>query len=353
MKMSAIHSFSSPNDFFQHITFSITIFLFITLIGCDKTETDGSPNDGFPIDELPNVESHLSFKSGYPIYSDDEGNKYLTVVFDKDHLEHLYSLTFEEGKKYHLAISNNYCEFIDFLILTGSADTLFYGIQGDIGMTRKYIYWETDVSETYYLSIRYTGDINFNVYEYHVTFEEIVSYSIQWNDLTLICSGDWFITSENYLALACHHTSFYKWAKIEDNSLFNYTIEASIGLKSGIPDIYTGIAIYGSDEMSKMFHMPYYCIDCKIIGPSAWEQWGWHGVVGRSNGLTTEILNRGEGAWNHIKIKTHQDSIQYWVNSELVIEERNTISMHNGVYFTVEDMKNDTVYFKDTVLVPE
>jgi len=329
------------------ITFFLTSVLLATLLSCEK-ERD-LQNDDSSLESRS--EAYLNLKSSESIYSDENGNKYLSVIFSPDTLEHIYSVPFEKDKKYNLSIKGNYCGSVDFLLLNSNKDTLFDGEQGDIGLTRKYIVWQSNITDTFFISVCYTDDINFHTYEYYLTFEELTIHRINWKALTLDCSGDWFINSDDYLTLACHNSSYSKWAKIIDNSLFNYMLSFQIGLKSGIPDIYTGVAFFASDQLFEMVNLPDKCYEFKIIGPSSWELWTWTGGVGRDIGETLYSLNRGQGAWNEMQIEIVNDSVKLNVNSENVKSYKNLNFLDNGLYLTVDDQKDDTIYFKDIELI--
>jgi hypothetical protein len=329
-----------------HIIF-LASFLLLILFGCEKE--NNVQNDDSSLKN--SSEAHLYLKSSETIYSDENGNKYYTLTFNSDTLKHIYSVLFEKDKKYNLSITGDFCGAIDFLLLNSNKETLFYGEQGDIGLTRKYIVWQSDITDTFYISISYTEDINFHTYEYHITFEELTIHRLNWKGLVLDCSGDWFINADDYLTLAIHNSSYSKWAKIVDNSLLNFKLNFQVGLKSGIPDIYTGIAFNASDNLFEMVNLPDKCYEFKIIGPSSWEQWTWNNGVGREWGETSNSLNRGEGAWNEMQVETLDDSIKLSVNTERVKSFKNLYFMDNGLYLAVDDQKEDTIYFRDIKLI--
>lgn len=321
--------------------------LIIALNGCKKGDDPPAVHEPSLSDQ---AELFLFLKSGESIYSDVEGNKYLSLTFNPDTLQHVYSILFEKDKKYNLSIKGNYCSPVDFLLLNPERDTLFHGEQGNIGNSRKYIVWQSTITDTLFLLIRYTEDINFHTYQYQVTFEEISVHALNWKGLSFECSGDWLIDQQDHLALVCHNSSYSKWARIVDNSLFNYDLEFKVGLKSGIPDIYTGTAFYANEELFEMVNLPSRCYEFKIIGPSTWEQWTWNQGVGRDWGETSTSLNRGEGAWNEMKMEILNDSIWLGVNGETVKSFKNISFMNNGLLLVVDDQKEDTVFFKDFVL---
>jgi hypothetical protein len=332
-------------DFFK------LILIIVAICGCEKStnfqdESSISNNDLIVLSEF-----HLQLKSGQTIYSDNSGNKYYTLNFNPDTLEHIYSVFLEKGKKYYITISGNQAYPVDMFLLTSSKDTLFYGETVDIPIMKKYIVWESNITDTMFVSLIYNEDINFHTYYYQLTFEELTIKRLIWDNLEFEYSGDWFINNDNYLTLVCHNSSYTKWVRIDDNSLNNFEFSYEVSLQSGIPDIYTGIAFYATDKMQEMFNMPIDCYEVKIIGPTSWEVWTWrYGGMGRYWGETQVSLNRGQGSWNNIFIKTSNDSVSLKVNNEQVNKFKNVHFMDNGLYITVTDNKVDTVYFKDIEL---
>ena len=319
----------------------IAVILLSSFLGCEMDEPI-HPED---TPDLINTEACLSLKSG-PIYYDDHGNKYLQLTFSQDTLSHLYSVLFEDGKKYNLSIKGESCITVDLLLLNSQNDTICSGMQGDVGCTRKYITWESTESDTFYIRASYTGEINFHVLDYQITFEELTINQLIWNDLILECSGDWFIDDNNYLALACHNSSYSKWARIANSLPTGYKLAFETGLHSGIPDIYTGVAFKANDEINDMVNLPQYCYEFKLLGPCGWELWRWQGSVSRDMGYTSVSLNRGEGSWNQVEAELSDNSIELSVNSELVRTVASG-SDETGLYLTVDDQKNDTVYFRN------
>lgn len=326
----------------------LTTFLLITLISCEKKESETPNNESSLINQS---KAHLFLKSGSTIYSDDNGNNYLSIYFNSDTRYHIYSVLFVQDKKYRLSISGNYCGLVDFLLLNSKKDTLSYGEQGDIGITRKYIIWHSSITDTFFISVNYTDNINFHTYEYHLTFEEISANRLYWRGLALDCSGDWFINSNDYLTLACHNSSFSKWAKIVEDSLFNFKLCFQIGLKSGIPDIYTGVALFASDNINEMVNLPVRCYEFKVIGPSTWEFWVWNNSISRVWGVTPKSLNRGPGSWNEILVEKENYGYLIRLNNDTIKTNTNFFLKDNGLYLVVDDQKDDTVYFRDVELI--
>ncbi len=331
-------------------TYFITLatFLILTFISCEKKDSD-IPDDKSSL--IKQSEAHLFLKSGSTIYSDDEGNKYLSIYFDPETLHHIYSVLFVKDKKYRLSVSGNYCEPVDFLLLNSNRDTLAHGEQGDVGLTRKYIVWHSIITDTFFISVNYTDNINFHTYEYYLTLEEISTNRLYWRGLTLDCSGDWSINSDDYLTLACYSSSFSKWAKIVDDSLISFTLGYQIGLKSGIPDIYTGVAVFASDDIKEMVNLPEECYEFKIIGPATWEYWVWHGSISRTWGETPKNLNSGPGSWNELQIEKRNYGILVLLNNDTIKPPTSVWLRDNGLYLVVDDQKIDSVYFKDVELI--
>lgn len=338
-KMKTIHLF-------------ISVILIASIFGCEKKD-DLKDKTLSTNDELVGLtEFHFQLKSSQSIYTDTTGNEYYSFNFNPDTLQHIYSIYLEEGKKYYITVSGEQAYPVEMHLLTSLKDTLFYGETVDIPIMKKYIVWKSTLTDTMYVSIAYKEDINFHTYNYQLTFEELTVHSLQWNDLILNCSGDWFINEDNYLTLACHNSSYTKWAKIEDNSLYNYQFSYLVSIQSGIPDLYTGIAFYATDNLQEMFNMPIDCYEFKIIGPTSWEVWIWgDGGMGRYWGETPVSLYRGENSWNEIYVKTLNDRANLKVNHAQVDSFRNVNFMDNGLYITVTDNKEDTVFFKDIQLI--
>ena len=69
-------------------------------------------------------EAHFALKSGQQVFEDENGNKYFSFNFNPDTLSHLYSIYFEQGKKYHLAVSGEYCVSVELLLLNTEKDLL-------------------------------------------------------------------------------------------------------------------------------------------------------------------------------------------------------------------------------------
>jgi hypothetical protein len=336
----------------KNILFFSAVTIILSTMSCEKdteTKVDSNQTENELLDKS---EAHFSLKSGQTIYADKSGNKYYNFNFNPDTLERIYSVYFEEGKKYYLTVSGENAYPINMYLLTSNKDTLFYGETVDIPIMKKYIVWESTVTDTMFVDLAYSEEINFHTYNYQLTFEELTIHTIQWNNLTLECSGDWFVNSDNILTLICYNSSYIKWARIVDNSLFNFDFSYKVSLKSGIPDIYSGIAFYGSKELQEMFNIPIGCYEFKVIGPMSWETWVWSdGGMGRYWGEIPTSLLRGENSWNELKVKTFNDNFELSINSEIVDSAKNVHFMDNGLYITIEDSKADTIFFKDITLI--
>jgi hypothetical protein len=174
---------------------------------------------------------------------------------------------------------------------------------------------------------------------------------IRFDNLSLMCSGDWFINPDGYLTLAGHQTQYLKWAKVMDESLYNYEFSYQISPRSGIPDSYTGIACYASKNIFDMMNTPESGFVFDITGPASWRLAHWYtNGTGYEYGETTHNFAIGAGSWNSVSVHTFADSVSFGVNGEEAIRLRNIGYMDNGLYITVEDTQNDTMFIKDLVL---
>lgn len=330
---------------------NLILIAVLLISACEKEEN----NDNTENDLNSRAEKYLSLKSSEQIYSDENNNKYLTVVFDINKTEAVYGIFMEKDKKYNISVSGERCYDLDFDLLKSDKDTLFYGEYVMDENPRKYIAWKSNVTDTFFIVLNYTENINFNIYEFRITFEELTNKELKINDLNLLCSGDWSVDDSGNILLACHQTNFTKYAKIVNDSLFNYEFSYSIAHNSGIPDNYTGVAFYASQSIFDMENMPASCYNFDIRGPAAWRISYWYvgtgGGVGFEYGRTSKNLNIGVGAWNSISVKTFGDSINCFINGEDVVKFRNISFMNNGLYITIKDTKQDTVYIKDISLI--
>lgn len=334
----------------------IALVLSFVFLGCQKDPVENPGNIPTEINLADSAERFLRIEKNKQIFIDENQNTYIPLSFDYQHLSHIFGVFLEKDVKYTISISGNSvsCEPIDFILLTSALDTLFRGEQGNISSTRKYICWTSDVSDTFYISSKYRYGINFHTYDYQLTFEELSTKVIQWGNLKFDCSGDWFVNDLGYLTLACHNTLSEKWAKVMDDSLYNYDFSYLVSPESGIPDSYAGIACYASGNIFDMMNMPASCYNIAVAGPSTWRLEYWYmetgGGVGYDWGTTSQNLAIGAGSWNKISVTTFSDSIAYSVNSEEVKRIRNLSFMKNGLYITVEDSKKDTLFFKEIIL---
>lgn len=320
----------------------------LILVGCEKDET---PDDARS--ELEKrTEKILSIKSTEQVYTDEDKNEYIDFEFDINKTACTYGVYLLKGKKYNISVSGPEIQIVDFNLLRSNLDTLFFG-EWNMMNSQKYIAWTSDVSDTFYVDIKYTGEINFNTYTYRLTFEELTTKELQWNNLNLLCSGDWLVTDEGYLALACHQTMYRKWAKIENDSLYNYQFSYDISNQSGIPDNFAGIACYAGSTVADMFNMPVPCYNLFVDGPAFWslEAWFGDGSVGREFGNTSTNIRNGAGQWNTFGLETCGDSVRCIINDENVYSFRNVHFMTNGLYIVIEDSKRDTIYLKDIALI--
>lgn len=336
--------------------FCISVLIGLVLLGCQKDPVDIPWHTQTEINLADSAERFLRIEKNKQIYLDENQNAYFPVSFDYQHLSHIYGVYLEKDVKYTISIStNNFsCDPIAFNLLTSDLDTLFKGEQANMSYTRKYICWTSNVSDTFYISSQYKDDINFHTYNYQLTFEELSTKVIQWENLKFQCSGDWFVNDQGYLSLACNNTLYSKWAKVINDSLYNYDFSYLVSPESGIPDSYTGIACYASENIFDMLNMPASCYNISVAGPSTWKLEYWYmetgGGISFDWGTTSQNLAIGAGSWNKISVTTFGDSIAYSVNSEEVKRLRNLSFMKNGLYITVEDSKNDTLFFNNIKL---
>jgi hypothetical protein len=320
----------------------------LILSGCEKE--DKQDDHGNELEKR--AEKILSIKSTQQVYTDENSNEYIDVVFDINKTSCTYGVYMLKGKKYNISIAGPNIQIMDFNLLKSNLDTLFFG-EWNMMNQQKYIAWTSDVTDTFYVDLKYNGDINFNTYEYRLTFEDLSTKELKWNNLNLLCSGDWLIDDKGNLALACHQTSYRKWAKIQNDSLYNYRFSYNITNQSGMPDNFAGIACYAGNDIFDMFNMPLPCYNFFVDGPAFWslEFWFEDHSMGREFGNTSANIKIGVGSWNNFGIETFGDSIRCFVNNENVYKFRNVLFMTNGLYIVIEDSKRDTVYLKDITLV--
>jgi hypothetical protein len=330
------------------LTFCITMVL-----GCQDKDDDNKP---LQTDDLSKrAEKYLSLKSTQQIYVDENNNEYLSVVFDIDKKSSVYGIFMEKDKKYYISVSGSESYNLEFLLLKSNCDTLFTGEYVMDLHPRKYIAWTSNVTDTFYIEITYMGDINFHSIEFHITLEELSNKFLESNNLKLTCSGDWFIDEDGILGLICHQTNTTKWAKILNDSLYNYEFSYNAFNATGKPDNYVGIACYASSIIFDMENIPASCYKFDIVGPASWRISNWFMETGGGAsfiyGNTAQNLKIGVGNCNNVLLKTYGDSISCSVNSQTVTSFRNLHFINNGLFITVEDTKQDTIYFKDIILI--
>jgi hypothetical protein len=330
----------------------ITVIVTLILTTCKK-EID-EPVKGKEIDSNDLsflAEKFISLKTNQQIYVDSNNNEYLTVSFNIDTLSHIFGVYMLKDKKYHFSLLGENCTYVDFTLLKSNKDTLFKGEDVWFYGVDKYIDWTSNTSDTFYICLNYKVDINFHTINYRVTFEDMTNKNIVLNYLDLLCSGDWYINESGYLALICHQTNLCKWAKIEDDSLYNYTFSYNVGQTTGRPDNYIGAECYAAKIIEVKENMPSSGYAFDVIGPASWRLSYWStGGIGFEYGYTSNNLAIGAGSWNNIELKTFGDSISYSVNDEKVIQFRNVSFLDNGLYIIVADTKQDTILFKDIKL---
>jgi hypothetical protein len=329
----------------------ITTILLFTLFGCQDKESWREEEPGQKEELSTLAEGILRLKSTEQIYADENSNEYISVIFDIDKTSSVYGIFMEEGKKYYISATGKSSECLELLLLESNYDTLFTGEYFMGPISRKYITWTSNVTDTFYIKLNYVEDINFHTKEYQITFEDLSTKALMINGLDLTCSGDWFTVEDGSLGLVCHQTGTTKWTKIENDSLYNYSFAFKVSSNSGKPDHYMGIACYASDEIWDAQNMPADCYLFDIIGPNSWRVCNWMmetgGGVGYSEDYTSQNLVIGKGNRNHLELKTFGDSIACMVNQECVTSFRNHLYMDNGLYIAVEDTKKDTLHFAD------
>jgi hypothetical protein len=320
----------------------------LILSGCEKEDTQ----DVFGNELAKRAEKILSIKSTEQVYTDENNNEYVDITFDINKTSCTYGVYMLQGKKYNISVAGPNIQVMDFNLLKSDLDTLFFG-EWNMMNQQKYIAWTSDVTDTFYVDLKYNENINFNTYVYRLTFEDLTTKELKWNDLNLLCSGDWLIDDKGNLTLACHQTSYRKWAKIVNDSLYNYHFSYNITNQSGIPDNFVGIACYAGNNVFDMFNMPVPCYNFFVDGPAFWslEVWFENDGMGRDVGTTATNIKNGIGQWNNFSIETYGDSVRCLVNQENVYRFRNIHFMTNGLYIVIEDSKRDTVYLKDISLV--
>ena len=332
----------------KNLNFLILILALLSF-GCEKDDIVSKNN----IDNLKSEsEGTLVLKSFKQIYTDDNNNEYQTFSFNNEKLNYTYGVFMEKDKKYSLSISGENYTSVDFLLLKSNNDTLFRGEYDGISQ-RKYITWTSAVTDTFYIVLKYVDDINFHTYHYHLTFEELSTKPLKYNNLEFMCSGDWFIDKEGSLSIICHQTNLNKWAKINNDSINNYQFSYTVGQSTGKPDNYIGIECLASKDISDMHNLAKSGYVLDVIGPSSWRfsQYNLDGSVAFGYGNTSHNLKIGVGSWNNYSLKTQNDSLIYSINGEVVLRKRNMLFMDNGLYITVDDTKKDTIRFKNIKLV--
>lgn len=313
----------------------------LSLTACEK-ENPPEPEN------LLDIEYHFSLKSGQIAYSDEDGNHYYTGVFDKDTLQKNYSIFIEKDVNYRLSISDIDCENIEFLFLEPDLDTIYHGEQANQGNTIQHIHIQSAVSDTFYISLRYTGDINFHKKSFHLAIEDITIQSFQWAGHTWEGTRDWTINQNGELNISLHNTGSYRWLRLKKPDLLNYELEVYMAFESGLPESLAGIATNASDEIRTNANVPYQGYSFLIKGPYSFQVWYAHGQggTGYDYGYTSERLNTGDTP-NKIFLSNIKDSLSYSINDERVYEFNNRSFMTSYVYLMVEDNRLDTLNFTD------
>ena len=321
----------------------LTFLLLATLVimGCEK-ETPPEEEENLPI------EYHFQLKSGEIAYSDEDGNYYYSGVFDMDTIQKNYSISIEKDINYRISLFDIDCENVDFYFLKPDLDTLYHGEQANQGNTLQYIHVNSPVADTFFITLRYTGDINFHKKEFHLAIEDITIAELDWKGHTWEGTRDWIVNGEGNLQIAMHNTGSYRWLRLKDPDLLDYELEVSMAFKSGLPETLAGIATNASEEIRQNVNVPSQGYSFLIKGPYSFQVWYAHGTggTGFEYGYTSERLNTGETP-NKISLNSVKDSLQYSINDERVYEFKNLSFMTSYVYLIVEDSRMDTLVFDD------
>ena len=318
----------------------ILILTILILAACEKEVPQEEP-------KLP-IEYHFQLKSGEIAYSDDDGNYYYTGVFDMDTLQKNYSISIEKDIEYRISLSNIDCENVDFYFLEPDLDTLYHGEQANQGNTLQYIHVKSAVTDTFYITLRYTGDINFHKKEFHLAFEDVTIADLEWKGHIWQGTRDWIVNNDGNLQIAMHNTGSYRWLRLSNPDLLDYELEVSMAFKSGLPESLAGIATNASEEIRQNVNVPMQGYSFLIKGPYSFQVWYAHGTggTGFEYGYTSARLNTGMTP-NKISLSSIKDSLLYSINDEQVYEFKNLSFMTSYVYLIVEDIRLDTVVFDD------
>jgi hypothetical protein len=326
-----------------------TVIMAIVAIGCNRESVEPIVGNDIDSNNLSFLaERFISIKQDQQIFVDTNSNEYLDLFFDYKQLSHIIGIYLEKDKKYHFSLLGDNSTLVDFVLLKSNRDTLFVGEDNWLNGIDKYISWKSDVNDTFYVSLRYNSDINFHIKNYRLTIEDMSERRIESNDIKFICSGNWFINKSGYLSLVCHQTNIFKWAKIVDDSLQNYSFTYQFCQASGRPDNHIGIECYAAESIFDFANLSWgYLFD--VVGPASWMISYWHkaGDVGFEYGYTKNNLS---GNWNSLELNIFGDSIGFSVNNENVKRLRNLSYTENGLYIVVTDTKQDTIIFRDILL---
>lgn len=319
--------------------------------GCSKEDKNEPGNTATSLEAI--AEADLTLKDGSHIYRDAWGNEYYNVLFDADHLSHVFKITLEQGKNYRMTIVSQCAYSIDLLLLRSESDTMFHGIDFMELPPKRVMYWKPNSTGTYYISTSYISDINFSTCTGRLVVEEITTNMLQYGDLSFECSGDWLLTQSGELAVALHNNGAQVWAKLMHNS-YNYRFGYDLTQASGRPDNYIGIDCYASAEIFEPENMPMSGYVFDVVGPGEWRISYWHpqGGVGFEYGFLPQNLPLGRENWHNIGVETFSDSIAFSVNGDVMECIRNHSMLDNGLYILADDNKIDTLFFKNIVFEP-
>jgi len=204
------------------------------------------------------------------------------------------------------------------------------------------------VTDTFFISLRYTGDINFHKKSFHLALEDITITELEWEGQKWEGTRDWIIEPDGQLSINLHNTGTFRWIRLKKPDLLNYEFEVSMAFKSGLPESLAGITTNGSYEIRSNANVPHQGYSFLIKGPYSFNVWYAHGQggTGYDYGYTSERLNTGDTP-NKISLSNIKDSLSYSINDEVVYGFNNRSFMTSYVYLMVDDNRLDTLSFSD------
>ena len=259
-----------------------------------------------------------------------------------------YSILIEKDINYRLSLFDIDCYNVEFHFLEPDLDTLYHGEQANQGNTLQHIYIQSPLTDTFYISLRYTGDINFHKKTFHLAVEDITIEEFEWKGHIWEGTRDWTVNQNGELSISLHNTGLYRWLRLKKPDLLNYELEVKMAFESGLPEGLAGITTNASDEIRTNANVPYQGYSFLIKGPYSFQVWYAHGQggTGFDYGYTSERLNTGDTP-NKIFLRNVKDSLSYSINDERVYEFNNRSFMTSYVYLMVEDNRLDKLSFTD------